>query len=139
MLSLPVLVAVSMGHGRCIVYLVSFFPAFVREVGLPAVFVSFFGFYCYFFGLVQVGGVVFICAGRGCGWYVLGCVHVVMSSGLVGVIVLGLWVAVNSGDTVGYNSRSVGGFVCYPVRWYIVPGYTSIVIHVALFFCPVVL
>ena len=139
MLSFLVLIAVSMGRSRYVVYLVPFPPAFGREVGLPAVFVSFFGFYCYFFGLVQVGGVVFICAGQGCGWGVLGRVHVVMSHELVCVIVLGLWVAVNSGDTVGYNNRSVGGFVCYPVRWYIAPRYTSIVIHFALFICPVVL
>ena len=48
MLSFLVLVAVFMGHGRCVVYSVSFSPTFVRKVGLPVVFVSLFGFfYCY--------------------------------------------------------------------------------------------
>ena len=68
----------------------------------------------------------------------LGCAHVVMSSGLVGVMVSGLWVDVNSIDMVGDDNRSVGGFACYPVCWYIIPGYASIIILVVLFF-PVVM
>ena len=65
MLSFLVLVTVFMGHGGCVVCLVSFFPTFVQEV---VVFVSFFGFFPFvvIVGVVRMGGVVLICAGRGC-------------------------------------------------------------------------
>ena len=58
---------------------------------------------------------------------------------MVGVAVLGLRVAVDSGDAVGYDGRSVGGFAYYPARWYVVLGYTGVVTSVVLLICPVVL
>ena len=73
MLSFLILVAVSMGHGRCVVYLF-FFPAFDREIGLLAVSVSFFGFFLLLllqvwftwvglYSFVLVGGVGSMCWG----------------------------------------------------------------------------
>ena len=68
-----------------------------------------------------------------------GYVLVIGSRWLVRVVILGLWVAVDSCDVVGYNGRPVGGFVCYSMCWYVVLGYTGVATGVIVLKCPIAL